>query len=100
MLKATAISRQFGLLTNDAIIIAVMESHGLTNLASSDPDFDRVPGITRYSPFLTPMQTGPRYYENTIVPGAQTSRPVEAQGRGGTRLSLGCREAPKRRNHG
>jgi predicted nucleic acid-binding protein len=30
--------------------IAVMRVHGLTNLASADPDFDRVPGITRYGP--------------------------------------------------
>jgi predicted nucleic acid-binding protein len=37
-------------LHNDALIIAVMRAHGLTNLASADPDFDRVPGITRYGP--------------------------------------------------
>jgi predicted nucleic acid-binding protein len=37
-------------LTNDALIVAVMQAHGLTNLASHDADFDRVPGITRYAP--------------------------------------------------
>jgi predicted nucleic acid-binding protein len=37
-------------LTNDAIIVAVMQVNGLTTLASNDPDFDRVPGITRYAP--------------------------------------------------
>ena len=47
---ATALSRQLGLLTGDALIVAVMQSHGLTNLASNDADFDRVPGITRYGP--------------------------------------------------
>jgi predicted nucleic acid-binding protein len=26
------------------------QAHGLTNLASHDGDFDRVPGITRYGP--------------------------------------------------
>jgi len=39
-----------GRLTNDALIVAVMQSHGVTNLASSDTDFDVVPAITRYGP--------------------------------------------------
>jgi len=47
---AAAISRQCGLLTNDALIIAVKQASGLTHLASGDRDFDRVPGITRYEP--------------------------------------------------
>jgi predicted nucleic acid-binding protein len=38
------------LLHNDALIVAVMRHHGLTNIASEDADFDRVPGITRYAP--------------------------------------------------
>lgn len=42
--------RLYGLLTNDALIVAVMQGHGLTHLASNDPDFDRVPGLTRYAP--------------------------------------------------
>ena len=47
---AAGLSQQFGLLSNDALIVAVMQAQGLTNLASADPDFDRVPGITRYAP--------------------------------------------------
>jgi len=47
---AAGVSQQTGLLHNDALIVAVMRVHGLTNLASADPDFDRVPGITRYAP--------------------------------------------------
>jgi predicted nucleic acid-binding protein len=47
---ATVISHQFGLLSGDALIVAVMQHHGLTNLASNDADFDRVAGITRYAP--------------------------------------------------
>jgi predicted nucleic acid-binding protein len=47
---AAEISQHTGLLHNDALLIAVMRVHGLTNLASADPDFDRVPGITRYGP--------------------------------------------------
>ena len=47
---AAGISQQTGLLHNDALMIAVMRHHGLTNIASEDTDFDRVPGLTRYSP--------------------------------------------------
>jgi predicted nucleic acid-binding protein len=47
---AAGITQQTGLLHNDARLIAVMRVHGLTNLASADPDFDRVPGITRFGP--------------------------------------------------
>jgi predicted nucleic acid-binding protein len=50
ILTANALSQQFELLTGDALIIALMQQHGLTNLASEDADFDRVPGITRYAP--------------------------------------------------
>jgi hypothetical protein len=28
----------------------ILQSQNLTNLATADPDFDRVPGITRYAP--------------------------------------------------
>ncbi|MGH7170092.1 MAG: PIN domain-containing protein [Gemmataceae bacterium] len=38
------------MLHNDALIVAVMQANGLTNLASEDDDFDRVPGLTRYAP--------------------------------------------------
>src|SRR5258706_3928559 len=39
---AAAVSQQTGLLSNDALIVAVMQAHGLANLASHDADFDRV----------------------------------------------------------
>lgn len=47
---AAAISQQHGLLSGDALVVAVMQSQGLTNLASHDADFDRVPGLARYAP--------------------------------------------------
>ena len=47
---AAAISQQHGLLSGDALVVAVMGEHGLVNLASHDADFDRVPGMTRYAP--------------------------------------------------
>jgi predicted nucleic acid-binding protein len=39
-----------GLLSNDALIVAVMQVNGLVNLASADSDFDRLTGLTRYGP--------------------------------------------------
>jgi predicted nucleic acid-binding protein len=47
---AAALSQQTGLLSNDALIVAIMQANGLTNLASEDSDFDRAPGIARYAP--------------------------------------------------
>lgn len=48
--SATALSQHHGLLTGDALIVAVMQQQQLTAIASVDADFDRVPGLTRYSP--------------------------------------------------
>ena len=48
--RAADFSRKFGLLTNDALVVVVMQDHGLTHLASNDSDFDRVPGCTRNAP--------------------------------------------------
>ena len=50
LVGAVALCQQLGLLTNDAVTVALMQAHGLTNIATSDTDFDRVPGITRYAP--------------------------------------------------
>ena len=47
---AASVSIQYGLLSNDALTVAVMQANGLTNIASNDADFDRVPWITRYAP--------------------------------------------------
>jgi predicted nucleic acid-binding protein len=47
---AAALCQHIGLLTNDGLVVAVMQSNGLTKLASNDGDFDRVPVITRYAP--------------------------------------------------
>jgi predicted nucleic acid-binding protein len=47
---AVVLSQQHGLMTNDALILAVMQTNGLSKIASEDADFDRVPGIIRYAP--------------------------------------------------
>jgi predicted nucleic acid-binding protein len=48
--QAADLSIQFGLLTNDALVVATMQDNGLNTLASLDSDFDQVPGIARYAP--------------------------------------------------
>jgi predicted nucleic acid-binding protein len=50
MSTAAALSRQHGLLTNDAVILALMQAHQLTDLASHDAHFDGLTGLTRYAP--------------------------------------------------
>jgi predicted nucleic acid-binding protein len=50
ILSAVALSQQIGLLSNDALIVAVMQANGLTKLASHDADLDRAPELTRYAP--------------------------------------------------
>jgi predicted nucleic acid-binding protein len=50
VLLAGDLSRRHGLLSGDALVVAMMQSNGLVNLASGDNDFDRVPGIVRFSP--------------------------------------------------
>lgn len=50
LVSAAAVSQQTGLLSNDALLVAIMQANGLTDLASHDVDFDRVPAITRYAP--------------------------------------------------
>jgi predicted nucleic acid-binding protein len=50
VLQASQLIGSHELLTGDALVVAVMQANGLTNLATLDPDFDRVPGITRYAP--------------------------------------------------
>jgi predicted nucleic acid-binding protein len=50
LVQAAECSRQMGLLTNDAIIVALMQRHALTHLVSNDDDFDRVVGLTVWKP--------------------------------------------------
>ena len=50
VLLASDMSRTHGLLSGDALVVEMMMSRSLVNLASADEDFDRVPGIVRYTP--------------------------------------------------
>jgi len=50
LLQAADISRTTGLLTNDALVGALMADHSILHLASNYGDFDRLSGVTRYAP--------------------------------------------------
>ena len=50
VIRAADLSRVYGLLSGDALIVAIMQGQSLVNLASNDADFDRVPGIIRFRP--------------------------------------------------
>lgn len=47
---AVQVSAASGLLTNDAIIVALMRRHGIQHIATNDDDFDSVSGITVWKP--------------------------------------------------
>ena len=47
---AQGLSGACGLLTNDSLTAAVMQSLALTDLASNDPDFSLVPALTGWQP--------------------------------------------------
>jgi len=48
--EAAVISQEIGLLSNDSLVVAIMRRNQLTQLCSYDSDFDRVEGVTRFSP--------------------------------------------------
>jgi predicted nucleic acid-binding protein len=49
-ISAMAIARQAGLLTNDALLASVAQRLRIDSIASADRHFERVAGITLYSP--------------------------------------------------
>jgi predicted nucleic acid-binding protein len=50
LLDAQRAVQMHGLLASDALIVAMMNRHGITNLATNDDDFDSVPGLTVWKP--------------------------------------------------
>jgi len=48
--RATDLSRQYRLLTNDAVTVAVMERLRLSCLVTNDDNFDTVPGLVVWKP--------------------------------------------------
>lgn len=47
---ARRLSHEFGLLTNDALLLATMRAYSLTHLASNDTDFLSVPSLSLWRP--------------------------------------------------
>ena len=43
-----------GLLTNDSMIVSCMREYGVSFLATSDADFERVAGVTIFRPAVLP----------------------------------------------
>ncbi len=50
LLRSADIRRQYGVLVNDSLVAAAAVESALGQLASADPDFDRVKELTRYRP--------------------------------------------------
>lgn len=50
VLQSLRIGEQYGLLTNDALTVAIMLEHGFRHLASNDRDFTHVPMLTLWRP--------------------------------------------------
>ena len=48
--KAAELQRTHGLLTNDSLNLAVGLSNGVNLLATADPQFDSIPGVTVFKP--------------------------------------------------
>ena len=47
---AARLAVQYGLFTNDSLIVALMQRHQHTHLVTNDDDFDRVPDLTIWKP--------------------------------------------------
>lgn len=50
LIEASRLSARLGLLTNDAMVLALMGRHSLTNLVTNDDDFDGHPGLSIWKP--------------------------------------------------
>lgn len=48
--KSYEVIKEYALLTNDALHVATMKQHGITNIATNDKDFERVEWVTVWIP--------------------------------------------------
>lgn len=53
ILKSTAIKQEFGLLTNDAINLALMRRNHIQGIATNDPDFEGIGDLIVWKPVPT-----------------------------------------------
>ncbi len=54
MSEAQHVINPHGLLASDALILALMQRHGISHLATNDDDFDQIPDITVWKPRASP----------------------------------------------
>ncbi len=61
LVASADVRRATGLLTNDSLSVAMLSREGIRALATSDPDFQRVPGLRTYLPtdLRIPRPTAP-----------------------------------------
>jgi predicted nucleic acid-binding protein len=52
--RAQSLREQFGLMTNDSLLVAAAEVFGIDSLATNDSDFDAVPWLNVYKPTHLP----------------------------------------------
>lgn len=52
--RSQQMKRQYGFLSNDALILQIMEDIKINNLASNDSDFEKVSFVTLYKPSVYP----------------------------------------------
>ena len=50
LLESEQIRRRYGLLTNDSLLVAVMHRYKISDLATADTDFARLPGLRLWTP--------------------------------------------------
>lgn len=50
VLKSLELKKEYGLLTNDAINLAIMRNHHFKRIATNDPDFERVTDLMVWKP--------------------------------------------------
>jgi predicted nucleic acid-binding protein len=50
LLEGIALSQSHGLLTNDALALAILQRHRIEHLATNDDDFDIVPHLKVWKP--------------------------------------------------
>lgn len=49
--RSQEMKTRYGFLSNDALVLQVMQEYGIINLASNDNDFDRVEWLKLYRPY-------------------------------------------------
>ena len=49
-LMIAEVAKKYTLMATDAVHVAIMRRHGLTNIATNDPDFERVGWLTVWKP--------------------------------------------------